>query len=144
MVKENERLKEELRNLLDKQSKQNEAFIQYRDHQNQLTEIQEKEKENLQKMLASEQLQNQTCQKHLKEYMLINKVLKEKCETYETRFNEMTSTVQQSSKVIEQFKSMNEAIMNQNKDLSKKIETVMSKYKQLNSIVTFLFFFVLV
>ena len=137
VVDENKKLREQLQTFLDYDKKRSSDFELYKQHQSKLDEIHEKEKINFTQMIEKEKQQTLKLTNNLKEAIEINDLLKQRCNQYESKFNEMGKTVKESSKCIDQYKKMNVQLMKQNKQLHQKLNDVMGKYKQLNSYVCY-------
>ena len=142
VVDENKKLREQLQQFLEYDKKRSNDFDLYKEHQSKLDEIHEKEKEHFTMEIQKEKAQSLQLTNNLKQAIEINELLKQRCNEYESKFGEMGKTVKESSKCIDEYKKMNIELMKQNKQLHKKLNDMMSKYKQLNSYVCPIYIFI--
>eukprot|EP01084_Bolivina_argentea_P285043 488725_1 len=133
VIEENKKLREQLNTYLEYDKKRTSDFELYKSHQNKLDEIHLAEKKNFNEMIEKERQQTIKLSKNLKQAIEINDLLKERCNQYEIKFNQMNKTVKESSNCIDEYKKMNIQLMKQNKSLHNKLNDIMNKYKQLNS-----------
>ena len=139
VVDENKKLREQLQQFLEYDKKRSSDFELYKEHQGKLDEIHDKEKEHFTMELQKEKAQSLKFANNLKQAIEINDLLKQRCNEYENKFGEMGKTVKESSRCIDEYKKMNIELMKQNKQLHQKLNDVMSKYKQLNSYVCYIY-----